>query len=49
MFEKKNSAEVFATFQPPEKEWISKDSLIEWCNKRPYCNVRKLLLKEIEK
>ena len=27
---------------------VKVDDLIKWCKKRPFCNVRNLLLKELE-
>lgn len=32
-----------------DKEWISKKDLIKWINERPFCNVRKCLLKRLNR
>ena len=29
------------------KKWVSLDSLLEFCRQKPYCNVRKLLRREL--
>jgi len=30
-----------------EEEWVCKKDLLDWIKKRPFCNVRKALLKQL--
>jgi hypothetical protein len=45
--EKKTTEQICDNTDLESKDWISVQSLIYWCNNRPFCRVRKMLKKII--